>query len=91
LSKECEIKIKFKLINNFESKDVLARVFYPDEGDIILIKKGLNVIELSEAIHHEIGHVLDWYISNNNKEDELKIREENADIIGESIRFKASS
>ena len=74
-----------------DGKDVIAHIQYPNEGNIITIKKGLNVIELSTAIHHEIGHLIDWYISYGMQSEDKGIRETNANIIGNCIRFRESS
>ena len=78
-------------IENFDTNDVIARVYYPNEGNCILIKKGLNVLELSNAIYHEIGHLIDWYISGENQSSHVEIRELNACEIGECLRFRESS
>lgn len=51
----------------------------------------LNVIDLSDAIYHEIGHLIDWYISNRNQSKNVEIREQNANIIGECLMFRESS
>ena len=83
-----EIDIK---INDFDTEDKVASINYPNEGNFITISKGLNVIELSDAIYHEIGHLIDWYISNENQSKNVEIREENANIIGECLRFRESS
>ena len=77
--------------NRLENIDAIAHVDYPSEGNIITIKKGLNVIELSKAIHHEIGHLIDWYISDGYQSEKSETRETNATIIGECIRFRESS
>lgn len=78
-------------IDNLDTDNAIARIHYPNEGNFITITKGLNVIELSDAIHHEIGHLIDWYISNGKQSNNVEIREKNADIIGECLRFKKSS
>lgn len=78
-------------IENLDTEDAIARIHYPNEGNYITITKGLNVIELSDAIYHEIGHLIDWYISNENQSKNVEIREQNANIIGECLRFRESS
>lgn len=88
LNIELDIEIVDKFIDN---KDTIARVFYPNEGGVIKIVKGLNTITLSEAIFHEIGHIVDWYISNETQSSEVEVREKNADVIGGSLRFKVNS
>jgi len=83
-----EIKVK---IEDFDTEDKIASVNYPNEGNFITIRKGLNAVELSNAIYHEVGHLMDWYLSNENQSSNVDIRENNAEIIGESIRFRESS
>lgn len=85
------IELDIELVESFENKDTLARVYSPNEGNKIQIKKGLNTVDLSESIFHEVGHVIDWYISESNENEKINIREDNADIIGESLRLKQSS
>ena len=81
---ECDVEIVDTLSN-----DAIARCIYPDEPNSkIQIVKGLNIIEFSEAIHHEIGHLFDWYISNGTLSTSSSTREENANVIGDCIRFK---
>lgn len=84
------IEYEIEAVDSFEDEDVIARVYYPDEGSVIKVKKGLNTITLSKAIHHEIGHVIDFLISGGNQSKDTEIREYNADIIGEAIRWKES-
>lgn len=84
------MRITFDIeISNSLPSDVLARVHYPHDvpPNKIIINKGLNAIELSEAIHHEIGHIFDWYLGQSGS---AEIREQNAEIIGEAIRFRKS-
>lgn len=66
--------------------DCIAKIYYPNEGNKILIQKDLNAISFSEAIYHEIGHLFDWYLSNQSENTE--VRELNAIKIGESLRFR---
>lgn len=85
------LSLDVEIVDNFETNDTIARCFYPDDNeDKIQIIKGLNVIELSIAIHHEIGHIIDWYISNGYQSKNINIRENNANIIGDCIRYKQS-
>lgn len=85
--------MKIQIVNNLDN-NAIARVYYPGEIDkdsVIKIVKGLNVIEFSEAIHHEMGHLFDWYLSDSKQSEDQDIRELNADIIGECIRFRKST
>lgn len=85
VKRKLTIKCKVEIVHDL-SNDAIARVYYPDEGNKISIKKGLNVLEFSEAIFHEIGHLVDWYIG---KQSNLReVREKNADIIGDSLRLR---
>lgn len=83
------LQIQVKI--NELTEDKIASINYPNEGNFITITKGLNVIELSDAIYHEIGHLIDWYISNENQSKNVEIREDNANLIGECLRFRESS
>lgn len=83
-----QVKIK---IEDLDTENAIARIHYPNEGNFITITKGLNVIELSDAIYHEIGHLIDWYVSNENQSKDVEIREDNANLIGECLRFRESS
>lgn len=84
-----KITIEFEVSSTERlSNDAVARVFYPDEGAKIVITKGLNAIELSQAIHHEIGHVFDWYLG---QSEDVDIREQNADVIGDALRYREST
>ena len=77
--------------NNVLDDDIMGQIHYPNEGNVIFIKKGLNTIELSKTIHHEIGHLIDWYLSNRNQSTKTGIREQTTDLIGETIRFKGDA
>ena len=83
------LQIQVKI--NELTEDKIASINYPNEGNFITITKGLNVIELSDAIYHEIGHLIDWYISNENQSKNVEIREDNANLIGGCLRFRESS
>jgi len=82
-----EIEIVGKLEHN---PDAIATVYYPHDNpsNKIRIIKGLNAVELSMAIHHEIGHVIDYYLG---MSEQVEIREQNAEIIGECLRFREGS
>jgi hypothetical protein len=80
-----KLEVDIEIVEEFEDKDIIGRVYYPDEGNKIQIKKGLNTIESSEVIRHELGHLLDWYVSNGQQSENVDIREQNADIIGDSF------
>ena len=69
-------------------REIAARVYYPDEGSRIIVKKGLNTIELSEALFHELGHVIDWIISGDCMAAPVETREKNATTIGEALRWR---
>lgn len=85
------MKITFDIVivDECENKDAIASVHYPHEGSKITIVKGLSAIEFSDAIHHEIGHIFDWYFGK--QSNDVNIREKNANIIGNAIRFRESS
>ena len=86
------ISIEIELVEEFpDDNSVVARVYYPNEGNKIQVKKGLNAVQFSEAIHHELGHLFDWYLSDGKQSKHKSIREDNAVLIGESLRFKESS
>lgn len=85
------MKVTFELerVESIE-QDTVARVYYPDIDGVakIQIVKGLDAIQFSEAIYHEIGHIFDWYFGEQSKD--VEIREKNAVIIGQSLRFRES-
>jgi hypothetical protein len=84
-----KLEVNIELVESFkDNKDKIATIFYPNEINLIQIKKGLNTIEFSEAIYHEIGHLFDWYLSSGNQSNDVNIREHNAEKIGESLRFR---
>lgn len=86
--KDITISLRVRLVEKFEDNpSTIARIHYPDEGSNIAIIKGLNIIELDEVIHHEIGHLIDWYLSQNNQKLPVEIREKNADIIGNGLQL----
>lgn len=87
--KDITVSLKVRTIERFEDKpSTIARIHYPDEGSIITIVKGLNVVELEHALCHEIGHLIDWYLSQNNQKLPVEIREKNADLIGGGIQLE---
>jgi hypothetical protein len=86
------ISIDIEIKDNINKKDdVYATIYYPNEGNIIQLSKGMNTIELSTTIHHEIGHLIDWYLSKGKQSSKTEIREYNADLIGDCLQFKQSS
>lgn len=85
------IQVNIDVVEHIEDNNAIARIFYPSEGNKIIITKGLNVVELSDAIHHEIGHLIDWYLSEGYQSEDVNIREENANLIGDCIRFREST
>ena len=91
MSGELSIDIDIEVVESFEDDDILARIYYPDEGNKIQIRKGLNTLELSDAIFHEVGHLIDWYISDGNQSNNVDNREDNANLIGDCLRFRTNS
>lgn len=61
--------------------DVVARCFYPDEGNSVKIVRGLSEAEVRVAICHEIGHLIDWYLSEGHQSSDKEKREASADNI----------
>lgn len=87
--KEINLSIKVQIVETFEDNpDTIARIHYPDEGNTISIIKGLNRVDLDGAIYHEVGHLIDWYLSENNQKIPVEIREKNADIIGVLLQLE---
>lgn len=82
------LEIEIEIVEALESPTAIARIYYPDEGNSIKIVKGLNAVEFSHAIHHEIGHLFDWYLNGDKPLGKRSIREKNANIIGDSLRYK---
>jgi hypothetical protein len=85
VKKNIKINMLIEIVEEFENKDISARIYYPNEGNKIQIKKGLNIIELNESIFHEFGHLIDWYISNEKQSKDKNTREKIADNIGEKL------
>jgi len=85
------IEIDVEIVDKFEHSDTVACIYYPNEGNVIQLVKGENTVEVSTSIHHEIGHLLDYYLSNEKQSKNVEIRELNAINIGESLRFKESN
>lgn len=84
------IQFKLEIVDNIDNdKDIVARVLYPHEGNKILITKGLNRLEVEEVVHHELGHLIDWYLSSGKQEKDKAIREENADEIARILKLSA--
>lgn len=65
--------------------DIVGRCYYPHEGNKILIIKGLSKALLKDTICHEIGHVIDWYMSNGKQSENIDTREKIADEIEETL------
>ena len=82
------ISMEVEIVEHLKHKDTIATIYYPNEGNKIKIKNGLNTIQISEAIFHEIGHLIDWYLSEGKQSKKKNIRENIADYIGETLRFK---
>jgi hypothetical protein len=66
------ITIDLEIVDFFENKDIVSRIYYPDEGNKIQIIKGRNKLEFSKDILHEVGHLFDWYVSQQNQSDTNK-------------------
>ena len=85
------LEFDIETVDVLENRDAVATVTYPNEANPrISIKKGLNTLEFSEAIHHEIGHLFDWYLSQGKQSEQVYIREENAVVIGENMRMRGN-
>ncbi len=82
LNIEVDIEIAGNIGDNINT---LARIFYPDEGNKIVIVKGLNRLEVTDAIYHEIGHLIDWYLSEGLQSSDVGIKEQIANIIEEGL------
>lgn len=76
------LEMAVETVDAFESDSTEARVYYPDEGSKIQIRRGLSYAEVRWALLHEIGHVIDWYMSNGQQSEDVSEREEAADAIG---------
>jgi len=87
IKKKLKLELDIEIVE-FDTKDTIGRIYYPNEGNKIQISKGLNTLELSDTIFHEVGHLIDWYLSNAKQSTNVEIREQNADKIGEGLRFK---
>ena len=88
------IEIDVEIVNKLEFSDFSdtpACIYYPDKGNVIQLIKGESKLEVSTSIHHEIGHLLDYYLSNKKMSKNVEIREANAINIGESLRLKESN
>lgn len=82
---EFQIPVRLHLVDSFpEDPDVIARVFYPGEGNKIQILKGLNRLEFEGALLHELGHLFDWYLGKQSSKEE--VRELSAESIAGSLK-----
>lgn len=79
------IEIDIDIVDKFDNPDTIARIYYPHEGNKIQIRKGMNAITVSRAIHHELGHLFDYYLGQSKDRD---VREKNAAVIGEGLRSR---
>lgn len=80
-----KIEVDIDIVEEFQdSESTIARIYYPDEGNKIEIRKGLNTLTVFQSIHHEIGHLLDWYLGQSTNAD---IRESNAIVIGDALKY----
>ena len=81
-----KLVIDIETVTSFPDNDeTIARVFYPDEGSRIYITKGLSKTYVEDSIFHEIGHVIDWYLSEGKQAEDTGIREKLADEIGDGL------
>jgi len=85
MQKRLNISLDVHIVEKLRNKNLMATIHYPDEGGRIEIIKGLNKTEITEAITHEIGHLIDWYLSNEQQSHLKWVREDNAEIIGDSL------
>ena len=90
-SKKLTINIDVEIVDKLDFSDCPACIYYPNEGNVIQLIKGENTLEVSTSIHHEIGHLLDYYLSNEKMSKKVEIREANAINIGESLRWRESN
>jgi hypothetical protein len=68
------IPVNLRIVPGFQDDpDVIARVYYPEEGNEIHIIKGLNRLEFDRAVLHELSHLFDWYLGEQSAE--VSIRE----------------
>jgi len=79
LSVSFELEI-VDIVDN-DDADVVARCFYPDEGNSVKIVRGLSEAEVRVAICHEIGHLIDWYLSEGSQSSKTETREASANNI----------
>lgn len=78
-----KITIDIEITDNIDNDpDIIGRIYYPDEGNKIVIVKGLKRAIVSDTICHEIGHLIDWYMTDGKQSDSVEIREKIADDIG---------
>ena len=82
-----KLEIDLEIIEEFkDNKDVIARINYPNEGNKIQVIKGLNKLDFTYAIFHEVSHLFDWYLSNSknttNQSENVDIREKIAFNLG---------
>lgn len=82
-----KLEVDIEMVDVFEDNiDTIARIYYPDEGNVIKIVKGLNSISfISECFKHEIAHLVDWYLSNGKQSKSVNIREKIAEEISQKI------
>lgn len=87
------LNISIETADKIENDELIAgRIYYPNEGNKIILSKGLSRAFINEVICHEIGHLIDWYMSQDNQTDSVEIRELNADFVGDLlIKFRELS
>lgn len=68
-----QIPITLRKVSQFhDDPDVIARVYYPDEGEEIHIIKGLNRLEFNRSVMHELSHLFDWYLGKQSDNEEIR-------------------
>lgn len=81
MTKKITIEVEVEIIDEFEDEDILGRIFYPNEGNKIILKKGANQLAFHRNFLHEIGHLFDWYLSEGKQSKDVNIREKIADEV----------
>lgn len=80
-----QVSFDIKIVDNFDDIAVMARCYYPGEGNVIEIIKGLSKAQVKMALCHEIAHIIDWYMSNGQQSASEDERERIANAIGPSL------
>ena len=83
MKKTLKIEVDVEIVE--ENDEFVARIYYPKEGNKITLTKGLAKIQVSHALCHELGHLIDWYITEGKQVKKDYLREEVADNIGKVL------